>query len=86
MDAQEDADRINMFRLAAIGAKDGAAPVISKVLGTDINNAMLCTTDGQVFRTVDKSTLYAIMRAVIEGTERTATIDVRKLDVSLCST
>ena len=85
-DAQDEADRINMFRLAAIGAKEGAAAGISKVVGTDITDATLRTTDGQDFKTVDEYTLYALMRAVIEGAERPATIDVRKLYVSLCST
>ena len=85
-DAQEEADRINMFRLSEIGDKEGAGTGISKVVGTDITDATICTTDGQDFKTVDKYTLYALMRAVIEGAERPATIDVRKLYVSLCST
>ena len=55
-------------------------------MGTDITNATLHTTDGQDFKTVDEYTLYALMRAVIEGAERQATIDVHKLYVSLCST
>ena len=52
-DAQEEADMINMFRLAAIGAKEGAAAGIIKVVGTDITDATLRTTDGQDFKTVD---------------------------------
>ena len=54
---QEDANRINMFRLAAIGAKEGAAAGISKVVGTDITDATLRTTNGQDFKTVDEFTL-----------------------------
>ena len=75
-----------MFRLAAIGAKEGAAAGISKVVGTDITDATLRTTDGQDFKTVDEYTLYALVRAVIEDAERPSIIDVRKLYVSLCST
>ena len=85
-DAQDEADRINMFRLAAIGSKEGAAAGISKVVGTDITNTTLRTNDGQDFKTVDEYTVYALIRAVIEGAERPATIDVRKFYVSLCST
>ena len=55
-------------------------------MGTDITDTTLRTTNGQDFKTVDEYTLYALMRAVIEGAERPATIDVRKLYVSLCST
>ena len=73
-----------MFRLAAIGAKEDAAAGISKVVGTNITDTTLRTNDGQEFNTVDEYTLYALMRAVIEGAERLAKIDVRKLYVSLC--
>ena len=45
-DAQEESDRINMFRLAAIGSKEGVAAGIIKVVGTDITDAILRTTDG----------------------------------------
>ena len=64
-DAQEEANRIKMFRLAAISAKEGAAAGISKVVGTDITDSTLRTNDGQDFKTVDEYTLYALMRALI---------------------
>ena len=53
-DAQDEADRINMFCLTAIGAKEGAATGISKVVGADITDTTLRTTDGQDFKTVDE--------------------------------
>ena len=74
---------INMFRLYAISAKEGAAAGISKVVGTDITDTTLRTTDGQDFKTVDECTFYALIWAVIEGAELPATMDVRKLYVSL---
>ena len=83
---QEEADRLNMFRLAAIGYKEGVSAGISKVVGTDIMDATLRTIDGQDFKTVDEYNLYDITKAVIEGAERTATTDVRKLYVTFCST
>ena len=52
-DAQEESDRLNMFRLAAIRAKEGVAAGISKVVGTDIMDTTLRTTDGHDFKTVD---------------------------------
>ena len=48
-DAQEEANLINMFCLAAIGTKKGVAAGVSKVVGTDITNSTLRTTDGQDF-------------------------------------
>ena len=77
---------INMFRLAAIGAKEGAAAGVSKVIGTGITDAILRTTDRQDIKTVDEYTLFDLMQAVIEGAERPATTDVHKLYVSFCST
>ena len=84
-DAQVEADMISMFRLAAIGAKEGAAAGISKVLGTDITDTTCCTTDGQDFTMVDEYTLYALMQAVIGGVESPATTYMCKLYVSLFS-
>ena len=60
-DAQEETDRINMFRLEAIRAKEVAATGISNLFGTDITDATLRTTDGQDFKTVDEYTLHALM-------------------------
>ena len=57
MDTQEESDRINMFRLAVIGAKEGTAAGISKVVGTDITDATFHTTDGKDLKTVDEYTL-----------------------------
>ena len=43
-----------MFLLAVIGSKEGVVVGISKVVGTNITGATLCTTDGQDFRSVDE--------------------------------
>jgi hypothetical protein len=85
-DAQEEADKINMFRMAAIGSKEGAAAGISKAVGTDITDATLRTTGRQDFKKLVEYTLYALMWAVIEEAEHPATTDVHTLYVSLCLT
>ena len=51
-DARDEADRVNMFRLAAIGAKEGVAAGIRAVVGSAITDNTLRTTDGQDFCTV----------------------------------
>ena len=85
-DARDEADRVNMFRLAVIGAKEGVAAGIRAVVGNDITDNTLRTTDGQDFRTVDEFQLCDLMTAVIEGAERPATQDVRDMYVRLCGT
>ena len=85
-DAQEEANRLNMFRLAAIGLKEGVAVGISKVFGTDITDTTLRTTDGKDYKTANEYNLYNLMKEVIEGAERPAATDVRKVYVTLCLT
>ena len=46
-----------MFHFVAIRANEGVVAGISKVIGNDITDATLLTTDGQGFKTVDEYTL-----------------------------
>ena len=57
-----------------------------KVVGTDITDSTLRTTNGKDFKTFDEYTLFNLMQAVIEGAELPATTAVRNLYVTLCST
>ena len=52
-DAQEEADRQNTYRLGAIGVKERVAAGITKLVGKDITNPILQTTDGISFKSVD---------------------------------
>jgi hypothetical protein len=68
--AQEEADRQNTFRLAAIGVKEGVAAGITKIIGKDITNPILHTTDGISFKSVDEYQLHQLVTAITEGAER----------------
>ena len=81
--AQEEADRLNIFQLTVIGAKESAAAGASAVVRTAVTDATLCTTDGQDFRTVDKYQLVDMIQAVIDRAERPATTDICNLYVQL---
>ena len=48
-DAQDESDRQNMARLAAIGVKDAIAAAIKSIVGAQITNPILRTTDGSNF-------------------------------------
>ena len=53
-DAQDEADHQNFFRLTAIGVKDGIVEGITKIVGRDITNPILRTTDNSNFKSVDQ--------------------------------
>ena len=48
-DAQDEADRQNTARLAAIGVKEAITAMITSIVGAQITNPILCTTDGSDF-------------------------------------
>ena len=48
-DAQDKFDQQNVFRLAAIGVKEGVAEGITKIFGRYITNPILQTTDNSDF-------------------------------------
>ena len=52
--AQDKADRQNVFRLTAIGVKEGIAEGVTKIVGKDITNLILRTTDDIGFKSVDQ--------------------------------
>ena len=52
--AQDKADRQNVFCLTAIGVKEGIAEGVTKIVGKDITNLILRTTDDIGFKSVDQ--------------------------------
>ena len=46
---QDEADRQNTARLTAIGVKEAIAAAITLIVGSQITNPILCTTDGSDF-------------------------------------
>ncbi len=40
-EAQEEADRLNVINQSVIGAKEGVVEAVSKLVGSDITNAIL---------------------------------------------
>ena len=53
-DAQDEAERQNVFRLAAIGVKEEIAEGITKIFGKDITHPILRMTDGSNFKYVEE--------------------------------
>ena len=77
-DAQEEANRQNVFRLASIGVKEGMAKEITARVGTSITNPILRHPDGVRMKKVDEYLLHQLVAAVMEGAERPSPIEIRK--------
>ena len=45
-EAQEEADRLNIINQSVISAKEGVVEAVSKLVGSDITDAILRTADG----------------------------------------
>jgi hypothetical protein len=76
MEAQEEADRLNVINQSVIGTKEGVVEAVSKLVGSDITNAILQMADGSNFKSIDDFTLYEVMKVVINGADRPTTNDM----------
>ena len=76
IEAQEEADRLNVIAQSVIGAKEGVTEGITIKVGSDITDAILRTADGSDHKSVDDYTLFEVMKAAIEGADRPSATDV----------
>ncbi len=75
-DAQEEANQLSIINQSVIRAKEGAIEAITKLVGSNITNAILCTADGSNGKSIDDFTLFNIMQVAINGAHRPSTNDV----------
>ncbi len=74
-EAQEEADGRNVAAQAMIGAKEGIVKALTALVGTNITNSMLRTSDGN-FKSVYKYTVHEVMQAAYENADRPPMTDV----------
>jgi hypothetical protein len=74
-EAQEEADRCNVAAQVIIGAKEGVVKTLMALVGTNITNSMLCTSDGD-FKSVDNCTVHEVMQAAYENADHPPMTDV----------
>jgi hypothetical protein len=67
---------LNVINQSVIGAKEGVVEAVSKLVGSDITDAILRTADGSDFKSIDDYTLYEVMKVAIDGADRPTTNDV----------
>ncbi len=75
-EVQEKADHLNVINQSVIGAKEGAVEAVTKLVGSDITDAVLRTANGSNHKSIDDYTLFAVMAAAIDGTDRPSTTKV----------
>jgi hypothetical protein len=76
MEAQEEADQLNVINQSVIGTKEGIVKAVSKLVGSNITNAILQTADGSNHKSIDNFTLYNVMKVAIDGADQPSTNDV----------
>jgi len=75
-EAQEEADRLNIINQLVIGAKEGVVEAVSKLVGSDITDAILQMPDGSDHKSIDDFTLYEVMKVAIDRANQPNTNDV----------
>jgi len=58
---------LNVINQSVIGTKEGVVEAVSKLVGSDITNAILQTADGSNFKSIDDYTLYEVMKVAMTG-------------------
>jgi hypothetical protein len=66
-EAQEDANQLNIINQLIIGAKEGVAKAITKLVCSNVTNAILRTADGSNYKSIDEFTLYEVMKLAIDN-------------------
>jgi hypothetical protein len=56
-EAQEEANQLNVINQLVIGAKEGVVKTITKLVGSNVTNAILWTADGSNHTSIDEFTL-----------------------------
>jgi hypothetical protein len=76
MEAQEEANRLNIINQLVISAKEGVVKALTKLVGSNITNAILQTADGSDHKSIDDFMLFDVMKVAIDGADLPSTNDV----------
>ncbi len=75
-EAQEEANRLNVINQLVIGAKEGAIEAITKLVVSNITDAILRTAEGNDHKSINEFTLFNVMQVAIDRADRPSTNDV----------
>ena len=85
-DSQDKADQHNTSQLSEIGVKEAIASAITLIVGAQITNPILLTTDGLEFRRVDEYALHHLISAFMGGAEQPSAPVIRQMMVDMMAT
>ncbi len=68
-EAQEEANQLNVINQLVIGAKEGVVKAITKLVGSDVTNAILRTANDSNHKCINEFTLCKVMKSAIDGTD-----------------
>ncbi len=72
-EAQEEADQLNVINQLVIGAKEGVVEAITKLVGSNVTNAIFRMADGSDHKSIDNFTLFEVMKLAINSADRLST-------------
>jgi hypothetical protein len=72
-EAQEEAVRLNVISQLVIGAKEGVIKAITKLVGSNVTNAIQWTADSNDHKNIDGFTLFEVMKSVTDSAVRPST-------------
>jgi hypothetical protein len=76
LEAQEEAECLNVINQSVIGAKEGVVEAVTKLIGSNITDAVLQTANGSNHKSINDYTHFAVMAAAINGADRPSKTDV----------
>ncbi len=77
MEAQEEANQLkNAINQLVIGAKEGVVKAITKLVGSDVTDAILRMANGSNHKSIDNFTLFEVIKLAINGANRPSTNNV----------
>jgi hypothetical protein len=59
-----------------ISDKEGVVEAITKLVGSNVTNAILQTADGSDHKSINNFTLFKVMKSAIDGADQPSTNDV----------
>jgi hypothetical protein len=76
LEAHEEANCLNVINQLVIGAKEGIVEAVTKLVGSNITDAVLQTANGSNHKSIDDYTLFVVMAAAIDGANQPSTTNV----------
>jgi hypothetical protein len=75
-EAWEEADQLNVINQLVIGAREGVVKAITKLVGSDVTDAILRMANSSDHKSINDFTLFEVMKLAINGADRPSTNDV----------